>query len=308
MRELVEGKLVLLGMVLGADSPLVHDTLAQLRSEFPGDFLVVAVQGPNGIRIPSGTDQLAVDERAFVLTLPENLTEMVILSGQPWYHIHRIMIIGCGNTGLALARELEGLDQPPTIIEMDHRRAEMVAGLLPRSLVLHGDGSDPEFLKHRLEEGQIDAVVVLLEEAEKSVLIGIFAKSLGARKVVVRCDELGYIPLAHKLGVDAALSPKRAMTDTILQYVRRGTVASTLLLGEHEAEVIQFRVPDRPARGDLVRKPLSQLDLPKGVLVGAVIRDGNALIASGSMVLQPGDELLVAFQAEALGRLEKLFS
>ena len=237
MRELVEGKLVLVGMVLGADSPLVHDTLAQLRSEFPGDFLVVAVQGPNGIRIPSGTDQLAVDERAFVLTLPENLTEMVILSGQPWYHIHRIMIIGCGNTGLALARELDGLDLPPTIIEMDHRRAKMVAGLLPHSLVLHGDGSDPEFLKHRLEEGQIDAVVVLLEEAEKSVLIGIFAKSLGARKVVVRCDELGYIPLAHKLGVDAALSPKRAMTDTILRYVRRGTVASTLLLGEHEAEV-----------------------------------------------------------------------
>jgi len=75
-----------------------------------------------------------------------------------------------------------------------------------------------------------------------------------------------------------------------------------------EAEAIQFRVPDRPACGDLVRKPLSQLDLPKGVLVGAVIRDGNALIASGSMVLQPGDELLVAFQAEALGRSEKLFS
>jgi trk system potassium uptake protein TrkA len=306
MRELAGGKLVLLGMALAGDSPLVHEPLAALRRDFAGDFLVVAVQGADGLRIPTGADQLRVDERAFVLARPEHLTELAILSGQPWYHVRRVLIVGCGNTGLAVARELGTQQLHTTIIEMDQDRAELVAGLLPDALVLQGDESDPEFLRVRIEEGEIDAVLVLLKDAEKSVLVGIFAKSLGARKVIVRCDEPEYNPLATHLGVDAVLSPKRAMTDAILRYVRRGTVESALLLGEHEAELIQFRVPDPPPNETLIGKPLKDLDLPKGTLVGAVIRDGQALIASGSTVLHPGDDVLVVSRPEALGKLERL--
>jgi len=308
MRELANGKLVLVGMGLSADSPLVHETLAGLRRDFPPEFLVVAVQGRDGIRIPTGADRLAVDERAFVLTLPKNLTELAILSGEPWHRVQRILIVGCGNTGLALARELEREGFAPTIVEHDHARAELVAGLLPRALVLHADGSDPEFLRTRIEEERIDAAVVLLEEAEKSVLIGVFAKSLGARKVVVRCDESGYAQLAVKLGVDAVLTPKRVMAEAILRYLRKGAIDSTLLLGNHEAEVIHFRVPAVPARTALVKKPLKALGFPKGALVGAVIRGGVAFIGSGETVLQPGDELLVVCQPQALDRVGKLLA
>jgi trk system potassium uptake protein TrkA len=308
MRELAGGKLVLVGMVLGPDSPLVHETLAALRSDLPGESLVVAVQGREGVRIPTGADRLQVDERAFILTVPQNLTELTILSGQPWYHVQRTLIVGCGDTGLALARELERQKLTPTIIEKDQQRAELVAGLLPRSLVLHGDGSDPELLRSRIEEGQIDAVVVLLEDPEKSVLIGIFAKSLGARKVIVRCDKPAYAHLAHQLGIDAIISPKRAMTDAILRYVRRGKVASTLLLGEHDAEVIELRLPDRPARPDLVEKRLKDLRFPQGALIAAVIRGAEVFIPTGSTVLRPGDDLLVVCRPEALGQIEKLLA
>jgi len=308
MRELAGGKLVLVGMALGADSPLVHETLAELRGDLPTESLVVAVQGHEGVRIPTGADRLQVDERAFILTIPQNLTELTILSGQPWYRVQRTLIVGCGDTGLALARRLESEKITSTIIEKDQDRAELVAGLLPRSLILHGDGSDPEFLRSRIEEGRIDAVVVLLEDPEKSVLIGIFAKSLGARKVIVRCDKPAYGQLASELGIDAVISPKRAMTDAILRYVRRGAVRSTLVLGEHDAEVIEFRVPERPAHPDLVEKALKDLSFPKGVLVGAVIRSGKVFIPSGSTVLRPGDDLLVVCRLEALHSLEELLA
>ena len=308
MRELAGGKLVLVGMVLGEDSPLVHETLAALRSDLPRESLVVAVQGHQGVRIPTGADRLLVDERAFILTIPQNLTELTILSGQPWYHVQRILIVGCGNTGLALARKLESEKLTPTIIEKDQDQAELLAGLLPRSLVLNGDGSDPEFLRSRIEEGQIDAVVVLLEDPEKSVLIGIFAKSLGARKVVVRCDKSAYGQLANQLGVDAIISPKRAITDAILRYVRRGTVQSTLVLGEHDAEMIEFRVSDKPARPDLIEKPLKDLRFPEGALIGAVIRGADVFIPSGATVLRPRDELFVVCRPEALGKVEDLLA
>lgn len=308
MRELAGGKLVLVGMSLGPDSPLVHETLAELRQDFPGEFLVVAVQGREGLRIPAGTDRLRADERAFVLTRPQGLTELAILSGEPWHHVRRTLIVGCGNTGLALGRELERQGLPPTVLERDPDRAELVAGLLPSSLILHGEGTDLELLRGRIEAEQVDAVVVLLGEAEKSVLIGIFAKSLGVRKVVVRCDELGYVPLANALGLDAVLSPKRAMADAILSHLRGGIVEAALLLGEHEAEILQIRVPDRPARRELVTRPLKDLGFPQDSLVGAVIRGDEVILGSGNVILRPGDELLVVSRAEALGRVADLFS
>jgi trk system potassium uptake protein TrkA len=308
MREMGHGKLVLVGMDLAADSPLVHDTLADVRNDFPGEFLVVAAQGRDGIRIPTGADRLTPDDRAFILTVPENLTELVILSGQPWHHVRRVLIVGCGSTGLALARELEEQNLAPTVIERDLERAELVASLLPRSVVLHGDGSDPELLRARIEEDRIDTVVVLLEEPEKSLLIGVFATSLGASKVIVRCDEAAYIPLANRLGVDAVISPKRAMADAILRYVRRGDVESTLLLGEHEAEVLHLKVPERPALPGLVTQPLKDLPFPKDTLVGAVIRGTEVIIGSGETVLRPGDELFVVSRPASLGKLEKLLS
>lgn len=308
MRELAGGRLVLVGMVLSADSPLVHESLADLRRDFSQDFLVVAVHGRDGVRIPTGADRLGVDERAYVLTKPENLTELAILSGQPWHHVKRVLIIGCGNTGLALARELEGQKYERTIIEKDKDRAEAVADLLPGALVLNGDGSDPEFLRARIEEGRIDAVLVLLKDPEKAVLIGIFAKSLGARKVIVRCDKPAFVQLANQLGIDAVISPKRAMTDAIVRYVRRGKVESTLLLGEHEAELIDLRVPEAPELRALLEKPLKDLAFPKGALIGAVIRGPEVLIASGDTVLRPGDELFIACLQESLRDVEKMFS
>lgn len=308
LRELANGKVVLVGMSLAEDSPLVHDTLARVRNDYSGDFLVVAVRGPNGVRIPGGDDRLEAGERAFVLTLPENVTELAILSGQPWFYVRRVLIVGCGNTGLAVAQELEKQNLTTTVIEKDQHRAELVAGILSRSLVICGDASHPEFLQQQIDESQSDAVVVLLQDSEISLLIGIFAKSLGARKVIVRCDESGYIPLAHKLGIDAVLSPKRAIINAILRYVRRGKVESTLLLGEHEAEIIQFKIPEKPAHPHILEKSLMELNFPRGALVGAVVRGNTAFVASGKTILRPGDEVFVACGFESLKHIDELLS
>jgi trk system potassium uptake protein len=307
MRELAEGRLVLVGMDLAPDSPLVHESIDELRHDFPGDFLVVGIQGRNS-RIPTGDDHMEAGDRAYLLTRPQYLTELAILSGEPWYRPSRILIVGCGNTGLALARALEGQKQFPTIIEIDRERAELLAGMLPRCLVLHGDGTDPDFLRSQIEKGRIDAVVVLLKDPEKSVLIGIFASSLGARKAIVRCDKSAYAPLAHSQGVDAVISPKGAMTDAIQRYVRSGNIEVSLLLGERHLEFIQFRVPDQPARLPVGKRPIRELGLPTGSTIGALMRDGDVFIAPDAMTLQPGDELLVVSPRDILDRVESMLS
>lgn len=309
LREIAGGKLLLVGMLLGTDSPLASGTLAEIRADLPKESIVVAVQHGSGVRIPGGADRLRADERAYVLTLPKHLTELTILSGHPWYRAHHVLLIGVGNTGLTLAHQLEARGFTPTLLEQDHARAEHVASRLPKSTVLHGDGADPDFLRRVIEDQHIDAVVVLLKDPERSLLLGIFAKSLGARKVIVRCDKPEYAHLAHKLGIDAIISKKRAVANAVLRYVSRGRVESTLMLGdEDDAELITFRVADAPARAELTSRPLRELGFPEGSLVGAVVRDGAAFIASGDTVIRPRDELIVVCKPELIAEIETLLA
>jgi trk system potassium uptake protein len=307
MRELAAGRVVLVGIDLGEDSPLVHSTVGELGNDFAGEFIIVGVQGKDG-GIPTSSSRLQPTDRAFVLTRPENLTELAILSGQPWYHARRTMIIGAGSTGLALARELEAAGRQATIIEADRERAELIATLLPKSLVLHADGSDPSLLRTQIEAEKIDALVVLLKEPEKAVLIGIFATDLGVPKVVVRCDKPAYTHFANRLGVDAVISPKHAMVDAIHRYVRRGRVELSLVLGEQQAEVVHFRIPATPSKAGLFRRPLAELGFPPSAIVGALIREGNVVIGPELLTLQPGDELILVSAPESLGRIEKLLA
>jgi trk system potassium uptake protein len=306
IRELIGG-LRLLELPLSTDSPLVHDSLAELRDVLPPDCLVVGALGPRGMRIPRGEDTLTVDERAYLLTTPDAIDQLLILSGKPWHHVRHVLIIGCGNIGFHLAKELESQRLYPTIVEIDRDRAAWISKNLTKSLVLQGDGTDPELLREQLDEAA-DAVVVLLEDDEKAVLVGLFAKHLGAKKVVVRGDKLAYAPIAHKLGIDSLISPRRAVADAILRFVRRGRVASTYMLGDHDAELIELLVPDAPGFRELVEKPLRDLQFPSGALVGAVIRGGSAFIAGGDTVLKPGDDVLVVTIPTAVHQVEELFS
>lgn len=305
VQHMADDRLILLELPLSTDSPLVHESLVELRDVFPQPSLVVGVRGAKGLRIPRGTDVITADERAFVLTVPQNANEFWILSGKPWHHVRHVLIIGCGNIGFHLARELEGLEMFPTIIEIHRERAEWVAKQLTRSIVLCGDGTDPDLLREQLDE-RCDGVVVLLEDDEKSVLTGMLARNMGAKKVIVRNDKPAYAQVAHRLGVDALISPKRAVADDILRFVRRGNIASAHMLGDHEGEILELLVPERPVRREILERPLRELDFPEGALVGAVVRPDRVTIAAGETVLQPGDDLLIVALPRAVQAVERL--
>ncbi len=305
IRSLAEGRLVLLELPLSVDSPLCHETLAELSSTFPDPSLVGGIIGKEGLRIPRGDDVLGADERAEIITSPENIDEFIILSGKPWHHVRHVLIIGGGSIGYRLARELESQRLYPTIIEHNRHRAEWLSRKLTKSIVLLGDGTEPQLLKEQLEE-RSDAVVVLIDDDEKAVLIGLMVKHLGAKKVVVRSDKLEYAPIAHKMGIDALISPRRALANHILAFVRRGRISTAHMLGDHEGEVLEFEVPAAPKNSKLLSTPLKDLDFPRDSLVGGVIRGERVFIPDGEALFNPGDTLLVVALPSAIVAVEKL--
>jgi trk system potassium uptake protein TrkA len=304
---LADGRIALLELPLSTDSPLVHETLAELRDVFPSPSLIAAIAGPNGLRIPRGDDRMAADERAYVLTVPGNSDEFWILSGRPWHHVRHTLIVGCGRIGFHLARQLEGQKMFPTIIEKDRKRAEWVATRLTKSIVLQGDATDPDFIREQLEE-RADAVVVLLEDDEKAIIVSLFTKQLGAKKVMCRVDKPAYWHIAHTLGIDALLSPKRAVAHEILRFVRRGSIHAAHMLGDHEGEILEMRVPDEPKNARIIGTPLKDLRFPDGALLGAIVKDDGIVIATGDTVLSAGDDLLVISLPGTIPAIEKLLA
>ncbi len=305
IRSLAHGRLVLLELPLTEDSPLCNETLAELSDTFPDPSLVAGIIGNKGLRIPRGDDTLAPDERAEILTTPDNVDEFIILSGKPWHHVRHVLIIGGGSIGYRLARELESQRLYPTIIEWKKERAEWLSRKLDKSIVLLGDGTDPQLLKEQLEE-VADAVVVLLDDDEKAVLVGLMAKHLGAKKVVVRSDKLEYAPIAHKMGIDALISPRRALANHILAFVRRGRVSTAHMLGDNEGEVLEFEIPANPINEKLLDTKLKDLAFPRDALVGGIIRGEKVFIPDGDAHFEAGDTLLVVALPNAIAAVEKL--
>src|SRR5512145_3067595 len=132
----------------------------------------------------------------------------------------------------------------------------------------------------------MDFLVALTGDEENNILMSLLARELGAKKIITRISKLSYIPLMSAIGIDTMVSPRLSAVSAILQYIRRGKVISVApLMGEH-AEAIEVEAVEST---DLVDKRLFQINFPKGVLVGAIIRKGEVIIPKGSTVIQSYD-------------------
>ena len=305
--SLADGSVTLLELPVLPHSTLPYLTCSEFGTALPAHSTLVAVLGEHGLRIVDPEARLNVGERVFVLCAPGEINEILALVGSEEQHIKRVLLIGGGIIADHVAQALERLKFDVTIIERNAQRAEEIAVSLPKSTIILGDGTDPLLLQDQLREGQ-DAIVVLPQEDTSALLTGIVAKHFEVKKVIVRLDNQAYAPLAHKLGIDALISPRRAVADAILHFVRRSHILSTTMLGNHQGELIDFRI-DARSNERLTRVPIGELRLPKHSLIGAIARAGEVITprAGDDTRIQLGDHVFVVALRDAVPKLEALF-
>ena len=103
-------------------------------------------------------------------------------------------------------------------------------------------------------------------------------------------------------------SPRRALANSILHFVRRGEISTAHMLGDHEGEILELAIPEAPKNKKLINCPLKEMDLPKGMLFGGVIRGKEVFIPHGDSRFQGGDVLLVVALLSTIPEVEKLIS
>lgn len=305
--NLADGKMQIIGLRIAKDSPLVGQTMqeyAQNYSEF--DFRVVAIGRKNLTIIPDGNIRIRALDHLFVLAETGNIPKVVETTGKAKLEIEQVMIAGGTPVGAMIARLLckEQKSYNIKLIEPDYETAESLAAELKDVLVLHGNPTDPNLLT---TEGitETDAFISVTEDEESNIISCLMAKHLEVQKTVALVSKPDYIPLSHTIGLDAAVNKKSAASNEIHRYVREGRVISVTSLQGIKAEVIELQANEG---AKITKKPIKNISLPEGCVVGGILRNGHVEIAVGETKIQADDRVIIFCLPEAVDTLTKLFS
>lgn len=304
--DFADGEVKLFGMNVERTSWFAGKTLEELDAAGPPENSLVALifRGQQVI-IPHGAQVVLPGDHVYVCTTKQNLDAVLEFMGiKRRGKLQRIFIVGGKQIGISLAQELEHTGVQVKLIEKDARRCEMIAGLVEKTVVIHGDGSDQATLEDENIEG-VDAFLALTQHDEDNIIAALLARRMGVGKVVALINRLSYLSMVQRLGVNTSVSLRLATVDAVLQFVRKGSVLSVTTFREEEAEAIEL-IAGEGSR--YVGKQLRDIALPRGAIVGAIARtDGEVVVPRGDVMIEPGDRVIFFTLESVVPELESAF-
>ena len=304
--DFADGRVKLFGMNVEEGMWLTGKTLEELQAAGPPVHSLIALifRGPQVI-IPHGAEVLRPGDHIYVVATSENLPDTMRFMGlEGSQRLERAFILGSKQVGIRVAGQLEAQGASVKLFERESARAERIAALLRKTMVIHADGTDQTTLA---EEGiaGTDAFMALTGDDETNIIASLLARRLGVPKVVALINRLHYLSLAQRLGVNATLSTRLAAVDRILQFVRKGRVLSVTTFREEEAEAIELIAG---AGSKYVGRELRHIRFPGGAIVGAIVRPGGEVVVPrGGATIQPGDRVIFFTLESVVPELETAF-
>ena len=299
------GNAQLLGIAIDDDCPVINTPLRQLSDLFSTlKAIVVGIRRGGTLVVPSANDRIFPDDECYVMTETSDMARTLEIFGKTQGKLERVVIIGGGNVGLAVARALETRTDRirVRVIERDRDIAENAADALERTIVLNGDGLDSSLLEEA-NIGNADAVLAVTDDDKTNLLAAVRAKGLGCKMAICLTNDPTLVPLMGPLDIDAYINPRATTVSSILRHIRHGRVRSVYSIGDAEAEVIEAQVlTTSPIAG----KQLKDIDFPEGVLVGGVLKDGKMSKPRADLRIEDGDIVAIFAMASQVAEVEVL--
>jgi trk system potassium uptake protein TrkA len=302
-----EDRVRVVGIHIDERCPVIDTPLRQLTELFPDlNAVVVGIQRGERLIVPTGSDQILIGDAVYIVADKSHVERALVIFGHEEKEARRVVIVGGGSVGLFLARMLEDSHSNIRlkVIERDPEKAEAVAREVKRSIVLIGDALDRAILREANVE-EAETVVTVTNDDKVNILAALLAKKAGARKAVTLINNVDYGPLIASLGIDVSIDPGETTVSTILRHVRRGRIRGLHTIGNGQAEVLDMQAL---ATSSIVGTPLRQLNLPAGVLIGAIVRDGKPVIPRGETVIRPEDHVVIFAKSDVVRKVERLFA
>ena len=268
------------------------------------DVKVIAIYRNNKNIIPDGDTLILPDDDVFFLATEQNMrfmSELRKATDKP----HNVMIAGGGRVGSALAKKLETIYNLK-LIEKDKHVARIASQNLSSTVVLNNDIADESLLNNE-NISEVDYFCAVTNNDQMNILSAKLAKDMGAKKTIAIVNKSSYRNLVSK-EIDIVVSPEDVTIGSLLASVRTSDIVNVHQLRAGEAEVMEIIVHGDSKTSKLVGKSISDLNLPDSIVIGAIVRGEEVLLANDDLVIATNDHVIIfVLQKKDISKIEKMF-
>ena len=301
------GRVRLVGVMADRDGLLVGQRIATLKDHIPNtEMRIAAIYRDGQAMLPDGDTVIQEGDEVFFIADRKDIRVFMSEMRRLEDPVRRVVIAGGGNIGVRLALALEQTNQVK-IIERDPKRARVISEQVNKAIVLVGDAADEELL---LEENvdNVDVFCALTNSEETNILSSMLAKRLGAHKVMALINRTSYVDLVESSSIDIAISPQQVTIGSLLAHVRRGDVVKVHSLRRGAAEAIEAIAHGTEAQSHVVGRKIEEIDLPKGAVIVALVRNEQVIMAHHDTVINTDDHVILFMtDRRKIEKIEMLF-
>lgn len=297
------GRIALIEFKAKRKKELIGLKMPEVRRLMP-DMLIAAISRNGKVIIPHGNDEIREDDAVYVVGEKNEIMELnkkVHVKGK-YTDLQKVMIIGGGKTGYYLAQRLADFGASVKLVEQSKERCQYLSTRIPNVMILHGDGTDMDMLEEENID-EMDAFVTATGYDEQNLLLALTAKQKGIEDVISKISRESYSGLIEEMGVDMVLNPLDITAAYIFSIIQGEKRVISSMLVQGQAEIIEVvATPGMKMVGDI----LQNLNLPKGVLIASIYRQGEVIIPDGNARIKDGDRVIMFSLLSDIADLEKL--
>ena len=308
-----DNKIRLLEILINDKCPIVNIKLNDLTKKFPKlNANIMGVVRDDKFIILKKTDKIIKGDKAYVVINASQMKETLVAFGHNEKISNKILIIGGGNIGFNLAKNLEeSFDSARVkIIEKNKERAEFIASELNNTIVINGDALDEEVLMEaNLEE--VQTVLALTNDDEDNLMVSVLVEKftndksdINEKRTMALINKPNYALLQSSLKIDDFIDPRMNTVSSILKHVHKGTVENAYSILNGEYEVIEAEIIES---SELVNKELKNANLPDEIRIGAVLREKEVIIPRSNFVFKKEDIIVLLAKKDFLHVVENMF-
>jgi len=302
-----ENKIRLLEILINKDCPIKNIKLNELTKKFPElEANILGVIRKDKFIILKKNDVLQENDKAYVIINSSQMQLTLSAFGHNEKISNKILIIGGGNIGFNLAKNIEQSFESVRIkiIEKNKDRAEYIASELNNSIVINGNGLDEDVLTEaNLEE--IETVLALTNDDEDNLMVSVLVEKFSKdKRTMALINKPNYSLLQSSLKIDDLIDPRMNTVSSILKHVHKGTIETAYSILNGEYEVIEAEIIET---SELINKELKNSDLPEEIRIGAIARGKDIIIPSSSFVFLKDDVVVFLAKRDQLSIVENMF-
>jgi trk system potassium uptake protein TrkA len=295
-----EGQVQIVEFDVPANAPPSLLNVPLREAKIPEESKIAGIIRGDTMILPRGDAVIQPGDRLVVIGSPKAAQAWSALLAPGGGIVEDIVVFGAGRVGTAIARVLSEQGLSVRLIETSKERARAVADELPKIRVYNATGIDPDFLE-REQIGKAQAAIFAMRDDAKNHYAATLAKVYGVAFTIAIVHDAISARVYEAAGIDVSVNPRTVTAEELVRFAHDPRTQQVAMLEGDRFEVLDIVVrPDSEYLG----LPFREMPI-RGALIGAIVRDGQAIFPHGGDIVQAGDRVIVFTESSLVPTVEQ---